>query len=195
VTPGGTDTCQHAGTGTGDCGPGITAGEPLQFQLLYTSGIATFGQQDAAIQSTEAAAGVHIILKPEPFNTIVSTTGSCNAKTHPVSTCSWQFVEYGYSGYPLYPNGAELFSTGGYGNFGGYSSAKENSLIDATEYGSSSAAFFAYEDYTARQLPFLWLPNPSNLFVYRKNLAGITPWNPFSGTYNPEVWYYTKPRS
>ncbi len=195
VTPGGTDTCQHAGTAAGECGPGITAGEPLQFQLTYTSGIATFGQQDAAIQSTEARAGVHIVLKPEPFNTIVSTTGSCNAKTHPVSTCSWQLVEYGYNAYPLDPNGAELFSTGGYGNFGGYSSARENSLIAATEYGSSSAAFFAYEDYTARQLPYLWLPNPSNLFVYKKNLAGITPWNPFSGTYNPEVWYYTKPRS
>jgi hypothetical protein len=38
----------------------------------------------------------------------------------------------------------------------------------------------------------LWLPNASNLFVFKKNLAGITPWNPFSGTLNPEVWYYTK---
>jgi peptide/nickel transport system substrate-binding protein len=195
VTPNGTDTCQHPGTGAGECGPGITAGEPLQFQLLYTSGIATFGQQDAAIQSTEAQAGVRIILKPEPFNTILTTTGSCSAQTHPVSTCGWQLLEYGYNGYPLYPSGAGLFSPGGYGDRGGYSDAEENRLIDATEYGSSPAAFFAYEDYTARQLPFLWLPNPSNLFVYKKNLAGITPWNPFSGTYNPEVWYYTKPRS
>jgi len=63
VTPGGTDTCQHPGTAAGDCGPGITAAEPLQFQLLYSSGIASFGQQDAAIQSTEAQAGVHIIHK------------------------------------------------------------------------------------------------------------------------------------
>ena len=43
-----------------------------------------------------------------------------------------------------------------------------DSLIDATEYGSSSAAFFAYEDYAARQLPLLWLPNASYVFVYKK---------------------------
>jgi peptide/nickel transport system substrate-binding protein len=195
VTPNGTDTCQHAGTAASDCGPGITAGEPLQLQLVYTSGIDSFNQQNAAIQSTEAQAGVHIILKPEPFNTIATTTGSCNAQAHPASTCGWQLVEYGYSGYPLYPSGANLFSPGGYGDHGGYSSPEEDRLIDATEYGSSSAAFFAYEDYTAEQLPYLWLPNASNLFVYKKNLAGITPWNPFSGTFNPEVWYFTKPRS
>jgi peptide/nickel transport system substrate-binding protein len=195
VTPSGTDTCQHAGTGAGDCGPGITAGEPLQFQLLYTSGITSFDQQNAAIQSTEAQAGVHIVLKPEPFNTIVATTAYCNAQTHPVSTCSWQLQDYGYNPYTLDPSGAGQFNTDGYGNYGGYSSAKENQLIDATEYGSSSAAFFAYENYTAEQLPYLWLPNASNLFVFKKNLAGITPWNPFSGTLNPEVWYYTKPGS
>jgi hypothetical protein len=40
-----------------------------------------------------------------------------------------------------------------------------------------------------------WLPDEAGVFVYKKNLAGITPWNPFSGTLNPEVWYYTKPAS
>ena len=34
-----------------------------------------------------------------------------------------------------------------------------NNLINATEYGSSTPAFFAYEDYAARQLPWLWLPD------------------------------------
>ncbi len=195
VVPNGVDTCQHPGTGASQCGPGITAGEPLQFQLMYTSGIASFDQQNAAIQSSEAAAGVKIILKPEPFNTIVSTTGYCNQQTHPTSTCSWQLQDYGYNPYTLDPSGAGMFNTDGYGNYGGYSNAKENQLIDATEYGSSSAAFYAYEDYTAEQLPYLWLPNASNIFVFKKNLAGITPWNPFSGTLNPEVWYYVKPGS
>ena len=195
VVPGGTDTCAHAGTGAGECGVGVTAGEPLQFQLMYTSGIASFDQQNAAIQSTEALAGVKIILKATPFNTIVSTTGYCNAKTHPKATCAWQLQDYGYNPYTLDPSGAGLYNTDGYGNYGGYSSAKENNLINATEYGSSSAAFFAYEDYTAEQLPYLWLPNASNIFVYKKNLAGIQPWNPFSGTLNPEDWYYTKPGS
>jgi peptide/nickel transport system substrate-binding protein len=192
VTPNGTDTCQKAGSGAGECGPGITAGEPLQFQLLYTSGITSFDQQNASIQSTEAQAGVHIILKPEPFNTIVATTAYCNAQTHPTSTCSWQLQDYGYNPYGLDPSGAGLFNTGGYGNYGGYSSPEMNKLIDNTEYSSSSSAFFAYENYAAAQLPYLWIPNASNLVVYKKNLGGITPWNPFSGTLNPEVWYFTK---
>jgi peptide/nickel transport system substrate-binding protein len=41
-------------------------------------------------------------------------------------------------------------------------------------------------------LPWLWLPDESNVFIYKSSLAGITPLNPFSGTLNPEVWYYTK---
>lgn len=193
VIPSGVSTCEHAGTGTADCGAGVSAGEPLQFQLLYTSGITSFDQQNAAIQSTEEAAGVKIVLKAEPFNTIVATTATCNASSHPASTCGWQLQDYGYNPYFLDPSGAGLFNTDGYSNYGGYSSPEENSLIDATEYGSSTSAFYAYENYTAEQLPVLWLPNASNLFVYKKNLAGITPWNPFSGTLNPEVWYYTKP--
>ena len=92
-------------------------------------------------------------------------------------------------------NGAGYFNTDAINNYGGYSSPEMDRLIAATEYGSSPAAFYAYEDYCAKQLPLLWLPNPSYVFVYKSNLAGVTPLNPFSGTLNPEVWYYTKPAS
>jgi peptide/nickel transport system substrate-binding protein len=195
VVPNGVSTCQRAGTGASDCGTGIKAGEPLQFNLEFTSGLASFNEQEAAIQSTEAAAGVKIVLKSEPFNTLIATTGTCNAQSHPASTCSWQLADFGYDPYSLDPSGASFFNTGGVNNQGGYSNTEENNLINETEYGSSSSAFYAYEDYTAKQLPWLWLPNASNLFVYRKNLAGVTPLNPFSGTLNPEVWYYTKSSS
>jgi peptide/nickel transport system substrate-binding protein len=195
VDPNGVSTCQQAGTGASDCGAGIKAGEPLQFNLAFSSGSTSFDEQEAAIQSTEAAAGVKIVLKSEPFNTLVATTGVCDAQSHPASTCSWQLVDFGYDPYSLDPTGGSFFNTGGVNNQGGYSSTEENNLINQTEYGSSPSAFYAYEDYTAEQLPWLWLPNESNLFVYKKNLAGVTPLNPFSGTLNPEVWYYTKSSS
>jgi peptide/nickel transport system substrate-binding protein len=195
VVPGGVSTCQQAGTGPSDCGSGIKAGEPLQFNLAFTSGASSFDEQEAAIQSSEAAAGIKIVLKSEPFNTLIATAGTCTAQSHPASTCSWQLLDYGYDPYSLDPTGATLFNTGGFNNQGGYSSTEENNLINETEYGSSPSAFDAYEDYTAKQLPWLWLPQPSNLFVYKKNLAGVTPLNPFSGTLNPEVWYYTKSSS
>jgi peptide/nickel transport system substrate-binding protein len=196
VVPNGIDTCQHAGTGPSDCGPGITAGEPLEFQLLYGSGTASFDEQNAAIQSSEAQAGVKINLKSEPFNTLVATTGTCNAQSHPAATCDdWQLQQYGYNPYFPDPTGAGSFNTDGTGNYGGYSSSEMDRLIAATEYGSSPAAFFAYEDYAAEQLPILWLPDQSTVFVYKSNLAGITPLNPFTALLNPEVWYYTKPAS
>ena len=40
--------------------------------------------------------------------------------------------------------GAGQFNTDANGNYGGYSSPEMDQLINATEYGSSSAAFFAY---------------------------------------------------
>ena len=192
VVPGGTTTCQSPGTGASDCGAGITAGEALSFQLLYSSGQATMDEQEAAIQSSEAQAGIKIALKSEPFNTVVGQYGVCTASSHPASGCSWQLVDVGYDPYNLYPSGSSLFNTGGFNNNGGYSNPEEDSLINATEYGSSSQVFFQYEDYTAEQLPWLWLPLESNVWVYKSNLAGFAPLNPVSGGLNPEVWYYTK---
>ncbi len=195
VVRGGTDTCQRPGTGTADCGAGITAGTKLQFQLLYASGSAYFDQMNAAIQTSEALGGIHIGLKAEPFNTLVATTGTCNAQSHPNSTCNWQLQQFGYQPYSLDPSGAGIFNTDAVSNYGGYSSPRMDQLINATEYGASPSTFFAYEDYAAEQLPWLWLPDPSSVIVYKKNLAGVVPASPFDFLLNPEVWYYTKPSS
>ncbi|HEX4060170.1 MAG TPA: ABC transporter substrate-binding protein [Streptosporangiaceae bacterium] len=195
VVPNGTDTCQRPGTAASDCGAGVAAGQPLTFQLLYASGSAYFDQMNAAIQTSEAQAGIHITLKAEPFNTLVATTATCNAQSHPKSTCNWQLQQFGYQPYYLDPNGAGIFNTDAVSNYGGYSSPKMDQLINETEYGSSSAAFYAYEDYTADQLPWLWLPNQSSVVVYKKNLGGLVPASPFDFTLNPEVWYYVKPTS
>ena len=193
VTPGGTSTCQRAGSGAADCGAGITAGEKLAFTLEYSSGSTTFDEQEAAIQSSEEQGGIKINLKSEPFNTLAANVGTCNAKSHPASTCSWQLVDEGYQPLPgLYPSGEQFFATGAPYNQGGYSNPKMNQLINATEYGSSKQAFYAYENYANEQLPWLYLPNQSFVNAYKSNLGGFAPLNPFSGSINPEDWYYTK---
>jgi len=192
VAPNGTTTCADPGTGATECGAGIAKGAALSFQLLYSSGTTSTDEEFAAIQSSEEQAGIKISLKPEPFNTLVSTVGLCNGSSHPAATCSWQLVSYGYSPYELYPASDGLFNTDGPDNQGGYSSAEEDTLINETEFGGSTQSFFAYEDYTAQQLPQLWLPLPSNIQVYKSNLANYAPLNPFSGGLNPEDWYFTK---
>ena len=192
VTPGGTSTCQSPGTGATECGAGITKGEQLSFQLLYSAGTTTNDEMEAAIQSSSEQAGIKLSLKSEPFSTLASSIGQCTASSHPASTCGWQLVDYGYDPYSLYPTGNSIFNTGGVNNLGGYSSPEEDSLINETEYGSSAKTFDQYEDYTAEQLPWLWVPLPSTIQVYKSNLGGFAPLNPFSGGINPEDWYFTK---
>ena len=191
VVPNGTSACRRPGSGPADCGAGIPAGQPLAFQLAYASGTASIDEQNAAIQSSEAQAGVKLSLKSEPFNTLLAASGTCTAASHPAATCGWQLVDFGYDPYPLYPAGDGFFNTGGYANMGGYSSPVMNGLINATEYGSGRQSFYAYEDYAARQLPWLWLPDSANILVYKSNLQNFAPLNPFSGGLNPETWYFS----
>jgi peptide/nickel transport system substrate-binding protein len=188
VNVGGVSVCANASL----CGSGISKGQQLSFVLLYESGRTTVDEENAAIQSSEEQAGIKLNLKPTPFNTLVGEIGSCTATSHPASSCSWQLGEFGYDPYNLYPAGIGLFNTGGNGNYGGYSSATEDNLINQTEFGSSISAFFQYEDYTAGQLPYLWLPLRNEVLVYKSNLAGVTPMNSLDSGNNTQDWYYVK---
>jgi peptide/nickel transport system substrate-binding protein len=191
VVPGGVSTCTSPGTGATQCGAGIKAGQPLTFNLVYSSGRATTDQQNAAIKSSEAQAGITLNLRSEPFDTLISNTGICTKASHPKASCGWQLVEFGYNPYPLYPTGTTLFDTGGSSNLGGYSDPTMDKLIQATQYSSSTEAFTAYEDYAARQLPNLWLPLREGVIVYRSKLQGIVPLNPFSSANTFEDWSFT----
>ncbi len=192
VVPQGVDTCQSPGSGPADCGAGITKGEQLLFTLTYSSGIAAFDEQNADIQATEELAGIKIVLKSEPFNTLDAAVGTCWANDHPAAQCGWQLVDYGYNPYTMYPSGDGLFNTDGTGNDGGYQSPEMDYLIDQTEYGANTTqAFWKYEDYAAEQLPWLWVPDESDIWVYKSNLGGFAPVNPYQAGINAETWYYT----
>jgi peptide/nickel transport system substrate-binding protein len=188
VNPGGVSVCANPAL----CGTGISKGQQLSFVLLYESGSTTVDEENAAIQSSEEQAGLKLNLKPTPFNTLVGEIGSCTAASHPASSCGWQLGEFGYDPYNLYPAGVGLFNTGGNGNYGGYSSATEDNLINQTEFGSSTSTFYQYEDYTAQQLPFLWLPLRNEVLVYKSSLAGVTPMNSADAGNNTQDWYYVK---
>ena len=191
VVPNGVSTCARPGSGSSQCGAGIAAGQPLEFQLLYGSGTDTTDEMNAAIQSSQLQAGIKLDLKAEPFNTLVGTIGICTAKSH-AQNCGWQIVEFGYDPFGLYPADNGVFATGGSSNLGGWSDPKADSLIRATLQSSSTTAFFQYEDYVARQLPFLWLPLREGIELYKSNLGGVAPLNSFSGGENFEDWYLAR---
>ena len=192
VVPNGVTTCQSPGTGPSDCGTGVAAGQKLAFTLIYSSGQAMTDEQEAAIVTWEAQAGIKITLKSEPFNTIEATVGNCTQDSHPASTCSWQLVDFGYLSSGLEPDGVGIFNTNGYVNTGGYSNPEMDTLINATEYSSSASALSQYENYAAEQLPQFYLPLNSIVFAYPDTMSGFTPLNPLNAGLNPEVWYFTK---
>ncbi|HEY1624820.1 MAG TPA: ABC transporter substrate-binding protein [Streptosporangiaceae bacterium] len=192
VHPNGVTTCASPGTGGSDCGAGIASGARLAFTLDYSSGDPEFDEQQAAIATWWAQAGMKLTLKSEPFNTLVATVGACSASSHPTSTCSWQLYDQGYIPYGLDPVGSGNFNTGGPNNYGGYSSPQMDQLINQTEYGSGSQAFTSYENFATAQLPQLWLPLGGFFTAIPSSLQGFTPLNPFSGGLNPDVWYYSK---
>jgi peptide/nickel transport system substrate-binding protein len=191
VVPNGVTTCTSPGAGPADCGAGIKAGQQLSFVYAYPSGVASTDQMEAAIQSWEEQAGIKLTLKTAPFNSLIGTIGTCTQASHPASTCGWELFNEGYQPYALYPTGNQNFNTGGTYNLGGYSNPQMDTLINETDYGSSPATFLQYENYAAEQLPQLWLPDQDFINVYKSDIGGFLPGNPFSEAINPEDWYYS----
>lgn len=189
VVPNGVTTCQSPGSGPNQCGAGIAAGQKLEFQTLYASGRITTEEAYAAIQTSEEQAGIKLDLKSEPFNTLLGTTGVCTQQSHS-KDCGWQLADLGYTPYPLYPTDQGVASSGGSGNYGGFADPTEDKLIAATEASSDLQTFYQYEDYTARQLPLLWLPLRAGIEVYKSDLGGYAPLNSFSGGNTEELWYF-----
>ena len=180
VKPGGLTVCAKPGTASGDCGAGIKSGAQLSFKLVYASGATELTNEMTAMQSTmKQQAGIDLTLSSVPFGQVISVAfgGACTA----AKPCSnWDMANWGggwvYS--PDYlPTGGELFQTGASSNPGYYNSSTANSLIAATHTAATAsgetAALFAYEDYIAKQLPVVFMPNgPYQLTMVKTKLAG-----------------------
>ncbi|MGA8426942.1 MAG: ABC transporter substrate-binding protein, partial [Candidatus Dormiibacterota bacterium] len=197
VKPGGTTTCAKPGTGTGECGAGIAAGAALSFRLLYASGSVPLTDEMEALKSTEdQEAGIQIALSQDPFGQVIATTfgGGCST-TSPCST--WDMGNWGggwvYSP-DYFPTGEELFETGAESNPGYYSSTETNKLIAATNTDATVSgeikALDTYENYLAKQLPVVWMPDePYQLTMYKKTLKGLVPQGVFDEIY-PEDYSF-----
>jgi peptide/nickel transport system substrate-binding protein len=187
VTPGGTDTCQDPGTGASQCGAKIAKGAKLSFTLLYSSGLTSLTQQSEAIKSAASQAGVTINLTAQPFNTVISTVNPCP------KACNWELGEYGGISYGTLPTGDGLFLKGASLNAGSYNNPTAAKLIEGTLHSANSQqAFFKYEDFLAKDLPWIWVPTPYyQLTEVKKGLQGVVPQNAYTSL-SPEDWYYTK---
>ena len=194
VNAGGLSTCTSPGTGTGQCGAGIAQGAKASFKLEYVSGTPSLDQEMAQFKSDYALAGIQLDLTTAPFNTVI---GNATPTNH---TWDMEFWGGGWIYAPDYdPTGDELWSCVGTGanvqyagsDSGGYCDAQAQQLILATETSSDVHALYTYEDYLAKQLPVVWMPDQYyQLTEINKNLKGTGPFDPLLQIY-PENWRWS----
>ena len=181
INANGTDVCATASK----CG--VPKGTPLNFQMLYSSG------NEAVIQTVDdevsswSAVGIHVTATAETFDEVYGTSLPCKG-----STCTWSMSWWGGWSYSpdYWPSGEDLFETGAASNAGSYSNSFMDSLIKATNFGTSTLDH--WENYTATVLPVIWEPSGAyELIEVAKNLQGVTPLNPLL-MLTPENWYFTR---
>jgi peptide/nickel transport system substrate-binding protein len=193
IVPGGVSTCARPGSAADECGADVKAGQPLQFTLMYPSGLPYTDASMADLQSVARQVGIGITLDQVTQATIAATIEPCSASS---PACSWEIGQYGTAWLfepDHYPTGDEIFKTGALGNVNNYSDPAIDKLITATTTTSASrarAALDAYADEVRLQLPDFWQPSPGTLITVQSNLRGFSP-NAY-GFINPEEWYFTK---
>ncbi|HTX82896.1 MAG TPA: peptide ABC transporter substrate-binding protein [Streptosporangiaceae bacterium] len=189
IVPSSADVCVRAGTAANDCGAGITSGEKLSLSFQYSTGVQAVTEEVAALQSEFSQAGIQLSLQGAPFSTVVADDVPCTK-----SSC-WQLNYYGQGWYfdPGYndPDGSVLFDSTGVDNGGLYDNPEANSLISKLPSGGDPA-LYSYQDYIAKQLPMLWMPQlDEQISAVNGKLKGVYPQDPLGNIY-PENWYYVK---
>ncbi|MCL6092009.1 MAG: ABC transporter substrate-binding protein [Actinobacteria bacterium] len=191
VNPGKVDVCQVPGPK--GCGAGVTKGEKLSLNLLYSSGLTIMQEDTDLFQSDASLAGVQINPKAETFNTVISQVQPCTPKGLGTPTCNWQLGEYGGISLSTYPSGEGLLNTGGAFNAGQFSDPTLDKLIQDSTTSTSLAVYKSYEDAVVKLEPWIWQPVPDNIFATKKGLSGYGLTSEFDGGFGyiePEFWTF-----
>jgi peptide/nickel transport system substrate-binding protein len=181
---GGVLTCQ------GNCGAGIAKGTQAKFSMAYTSGVAVQADQAQILKSGLSLAGIQLTLQPETFDNLLNDTVPCKPTA---SNCKWTFLYLGgwlFNGPGFLPTGEPLYESGSPNNSGSYSDPKMDSLIKGTQTSASLNVFHNYADYTAQQVPVLFLPWQTAVDAVSNNLHNAH-WSPFL-TWYPQYWTCSK---
>ncbi len=154
---GGSVTCQSVGTGSSDCGAGITKGEKLNVALEYGSGVPVLALQVNTEVSEWKAIGINTKLVSVPFNSVVS---DCVGNSANWSICLWGA---GWIYAPdYYPSGESLYVPGASFNIGDFSDPALTAAVKTTTFGTATLKDFA--NIAAKDLPDLYQPNTTNNF-------------------------------
>lgn len=188
VVPGGTTTCAKPGTGSGECGAGITAGEKLTFTLPYASGQPTIQTAMESFKSNAEKIGVSFQLSQQPFDAIDAEITPCSG-----AQCTWEFGNWGSWIYgPNYlPTGELMWETGSLSNEGSFSDPSVDNLIKQSITETGNQSFLGYENALVKASPVIWQPDYDyQLTEIGGGLKGVTPQDPYV-ILLPEQWRYS----
>ncbi|SDK81360.1 peptide ABC transporter substrate-binding protein [Nonomuraea jiangxiensis] len=178
VTPDGQTTCEDPAR----CGEGIAKGTPLNFTVTSQSGFAATTKMFAEIKSQMAKLGVQLTIKEVPDS--VAVTPACKPDE---SKCDWDMSFFGSQGswyYPAFASGERLFQTDAPVNLGSYSNPEADKLIEKAQFSADASALQEYNDFLAKDLPVLWMPNPVyQISAYKAGLQGVEPQDPMNLMY------------
>jgi peptide/nickel transport system substrate-binding protein len=188
VAPGGTTSCVDPAK----CGPGIAQGKTLSFNFPYASGLSWLASEMTELQSNAAQVGIKLNIEPQPINQVTSVAAAnCVAVK---TSCDWDMANFeGFTFSPDYlPTGDVLYLTGATSNYGAYSDAQNDAMIEKTLTSSNLSYMYTWQDYLAKQLPFEWQPFPAyQITEVANSLKGFLPQSP-TLSINPENWYFVK---
>jgi peptide/nickel transport system substrate-binding protein len=197
VVPNGTDTCAKPGTGAGECGAGITAGQKLAWNVIYGTDPSIIGEQVQDWASEAKTVGITMNLSSSNFNYMIE---NYNDPAAPKTINNWAMEDFGGETNSTYPTTYGVFNSTGSGNLGGYDDPKADSLISASISSPNASAVTAEAQYLTAQQPSLFQPDvddalgTAGIVAWQKDLSG--PAQSFQGltqaSYNPDDWFFTK---
>jgi peptide/nickel transport system substrate-binding protein len=191
VKPGGTTTCQKAGTSSGECGAGIPKGTPLTFNIVYTADPQVGATQVEQLASAAKQVGITMKLETKNFNYILSNLSDV---ANPNNDNKWAMQSAGGFTDDLYPTTNEIFNTTGSFDTGGFSNPTIDADIKASANSLNPKAVEKELSDLTRLQPSLFQPEPDLIYAFKKNLSGPPASFAALSQYQtePEYWYFTK---
>jgi peptide/nickel transport system substrate-binding protein len=197
VVPGGTTTCQKAGTASNECGAGIPAGTPISFVWAnQPESVSSTGalESEAVSSEAKAAAGINIQLQTKTFNFLTANYNNANPAAAKY-TNDWGVNNYGGLYTDYYPTASGVWNEGAGFNTGGFSDPQANSLINSSVHSGDVNAVKNEADYFRKNPPVFFMPDMDYLLaVNSKNVGGPSDgWTVLTQQqWYPQYWYQVK---
>lgn len=182
--------CVRPGTGPGEAGEGIPAGTKLSILLRYVEGRPALTELMTRYKRAAAEAGIELRLQEVYGSILVAEDAPCVPSEE--TPCTWELCCWNGGWVYHHPTGEIVFKTDAGGNFGHWTDARADELIERTVTSDDLDVLYEYQDYIAEQVPVIFTPNfPIRLLEVARNLRGAEPINPFANI-APENWYYVE---